>query len=666
MSAVQRAYIYLACIASLQAVTWAAISLLRRLLAPGIYTSLEATSFQIAVVVVGLPIFVAHWLWARRLAGRDPEERGAVLRRLYLYGTMASFLAPFVANAFELLEALLGLALGSGSAGPIRPGLAGADVIVHHLVAMAVLAVLWAYHWRVAVADDAQVPEEGGAATVRRLYLYGFSAAGLALTVWAIVSLARWLLLQLGASPIVARQAGLSGELARLAVGLPLWLLFWTRAQRAFAVPDEEERASTLRKLYLYLAVFLGVLATVATLAVVLADLLERLFGASPIGGGGGDLREALSILLGAGLLWAYHAYVLRRDADLAGEAPAQGWIRRLYHYLVAAIGLAALLVGLGGDISLLIRALSGARFVRGIPQEAARFTALIIAGLPVWILPWRRLQLAAGPEAVAPGPAGDNESRSVIRKVYLYFYLFVATATVLASGVYLVARLIGLVLGVRPAGNLLADLGQAIAFSLLAVGVWLYHGAVLRADERRLRAAQARRLASFRVVVVDAGDGSLGRGLLAELERRLPGLDLQGLGLTPEAALALGTLAAPATDPAVLDRADLIVGPWTMALPGRAEAAGVAQAIAAHPARKLLLPLREEGWQWAGVDALKPGEAIRQAVRAVEEIAAGETGGAGRRLSAGAIVAIVVGVLVALIAFIVPLLSFLAGDLLD
>ena len=662
MSNVRRAYIYLACIASLESVAWAIISLLRNLLTPGKYTSLESTALQIAVIVVGLPIFLVHWLWAQRLAGREAEERGAVLRRLYLYGAMATFLGPFIANAFDLLAGLMRLAFGLELDAYRYLGLPQADLVVHHLVAMTVLALLWAYHWRVAAADRKEIPEQGGAATVRRLYVYGFSAAGLAMTTLAVVYLSRWLMFQIGGEEIITRQVGLTREVARLAVGLPLWLIFWHWAQRLFAGPDEEERASVLRKVYLYLAVFLGVMATVTTLTIVLADGLGRILGVSRPGNG--DIREALSILLGAGLVWAYHAYVLRRDAALAGELATPAWIRQLYHYLVAAIGLGAFLVGLGGDISLLIRALSGVHFVRGVPEEAAWFTAVIIAGLPVWILPWRQVQVAA----TAPGPAGDEESSSVIRKVYLYFYLLVATLTVLGSGVYIVFRLVSLILGVRQSGNLLADLAQAIAFSLIAVGVWLYHGSVLRADGRRAKEAQAQRLSTLRVAVMDAGDGSLGRVLLDELQRELPGVNWQPLGLTAEASATLGTNVASADIPAVLAASDLIVGPWTLAVAGTANGAvstEIAHAVVASPAHKVLIPTPTEGWNWVGLGDLKTRDAVRHAVRVVKQVAAGEEVKPGRGLSAGAIVAIVFGALVLLLAIAIPLLSFFANRLL-
>jgi hypothetical protein len=661
MSSVRRGYIYIACIASLESVAWAVISLLRNLLVPGKFTSLESTALQIAIIVVGLPIFLVHWLWAQRLAGREIEERGAVLRRLYLYGAMAGFVGPFVANAFDLLDSLMRLAFGLTLATYRYPGLSQTELVVHHLVAMAVMALLWTYHWRVAAADAREIPEQGGAATVRRLYVYGFSAAGLAMTTLAILYLSRWLMFQIDGGGIISRQIGLTREVARLVVGLPLWLIFWGWAQRQFAAPDEEERSSVLRKVYLYLAVLLGVLATVTTLTVVLSDGLGRVLGVS--GSGGGDIREALSILLSAGLVWAYHAYVLRRDAAVAGEAAAPVWIRQLYRYLVAAIGLGAFLVGLGGDISLLIRTLAGVSFVRGVPEEAVWFTAVIIVGLPVWILPWRQLQVAA----TAPGPAGDEESRSVVRKIYLYFYLLVATLTVLGSGVYIVYRLISLLLGVRQSGNLLADLAQAIAFSLIAVGVWLYHGSVLRADGRRAKEAQAQRLSALCVAVLDAGDGSLGRVLLDELQRELPGVNWQPLGLTAEASAALGTDVASVDIPAALAASDLIVGPWTAAVAGAASGAvstEIAQAVVDSPAHKVLIPTQVEGWNWVGLGDLKPKDAVRQAVRAVKQVAAGDKVKAGRGLSAGAIVGIVFGALVLLVAIGIPLFSLLTYGL--
>jgi hypothetical protein len=88
MSTVRRWYIYLVSAISLQAVAWAIITLLRNLLISRLDPPPTSIAFQIAVILVGLPIFLAHWLWGQRLARKVVEEREATLRRFYLYGMM--------------------------------------------------------------------------------------------------------------------------------------------------------------------------------------------------------------------------------------------------------------------------------------------------------------------------------------------------------------------------------------------------------------------------------------------------------------------------------------------------------------------------------------------------------------------------------------------------
>jgi len=117
--------------------------------------------------------------------------------------------------------------------------------------------------------------------------------------------------------------------------------------------------------------------------------------------------------------------------------------------------------------------------------------------------------------------------------------------------------------------------MAQVIAFGLIAVGVLLYHGILQRADGRRARVTDSRSLAAVRITVVDGGDGSLGRALLDELQRELPGARLQPIGLTPEAAGAMGAGAEPVDTAGLLAESEIIVGPWTMAIPGAAGGGG-------------------------------------------------------------------------------------------
>jgi len=628
MSTVRRWYIYLVSAISLQATTWAVIALLRNLFISRLDPPPAAIAFPIAVIIIGLPVFLAHWLWGQRLAGRATEERGATLRRFYLYGAMAAFLAPFAANAFDLIGTLL-QAESTIDRQPYR--LTTGDAIVYHLLALFILGVLWFYHRWVAAEDAKTIPKAGGAATARRLYVLGFSGAGLTMTVGAIILLLRWIMFQFGGNVIRYSQpgVGLTTEIVRLIIGMPLWLIFWRWAQRLFDGPSEEERESALRKFYLYGAVFIGALGAVSSSTGILASFLRRLLGLSPEG----DIRMVLPVIVGMGMLWAYHAFVLRDDAAKAGEAARQAGVRRLYLYLVAGVGLSALLAGLSGDASVLIRAL-GEGFGSGLRDELAWFTAAIIAGLPVWILPWRQAQM----RAIVPGPAGDGARGSTVRKIYLYLFLFVATMTVLSSAVFILFEILSWFLGADP--PTLSEMGHSIAFSVIAVGVWIYHGLGLRGDHKLSERAQVTRMEDLDIAVVDVGDGHFGRALVEALERESPGLDLEPL------------LLGQSSDEEIASRlilAGLIVGPWMIAVPGGVRGAvspAISQAVMNSPAHKLLLPTRAPGWDWAGVERWDADDLVRQAVRAVRQAAAGEDVQLARPLGAGAIVAIIAGAL--------------------
>lgn len=669
MVTIRRLYIFLICAISLHAFTWAVIALLQDLLVTKNQSPVTFLAFQIAVIVIGLPIFLVHWVWAQWLAGRESDERESALRRFYLYSTLAGFLSPFLANAFSLIEQVLQLSLG-GSPRPSGFGFtefSPTELILRAVVALVVLASLWFYHWRIVAADAKAAPETGNAATVRRLYVLGFSAVGGTLMLMAVTNVLRWVMFQFGDRAVISGAetslADLTDDLAGLSVGVPLWLVFWHWAQGLFTGPSPEEHESTLRKLYLYLTIFIAVISAVTNAALILAGLFRYWLDLPAQG----DIRIPLPIVISMTMLWAYHAYSLRTDAVLARETSRHDGIRRLYLYLVAAVGLAALLTGLSGDIRVLIHALAGVVFGNGLREQAAWFTAALIAGLPVWLLPWRQTQLAA----VVPGSIGTGERRSVTRKIYLYLFLFAATLAVLFSLIYIAYRLLSLFLGARETGNLLVDLGQAIAFSLIAIGILVYHGTVLWGDGRLTQQAQAQRLANLRVAVVDGGEGFFGRAVLEGLRHELPAIMLDPIGLGPASATAMGMVIKPEASEAPntngqsasiiqhLIHAGLIIGPWNLYVTGAQHGevtAEIAAAAIASPAHKLLVPVWGQGWEWVGVDHWSAEAIVQQVVRAVKQWAQGDDIKPVRPVGVGAIVGIILAVLLVLLLVMIIL----------
>ncbi|MBT3337182.1 MAG: DUF3842 family protein [Anaerolineae bacterium] len=637
MSNARRWYIYLVSAISLQAVTWAIIALLRNLTLFGINRS--AVAFQVAVLVMGLPVFLIHWLWGERLADKEKTERSNSLRRLYLYGVMAALLGPFLTNLYDLIRRLFKESNPFQSRAYER--LSNGDAIIYHLIAIIVLGLLWFYLQRVTSENSKAVPETGGAATIRRLYVLGFSAAGLTMVTIAVIHLLRWIMLQFGRHIVYnsSLSVGLTNELTRIIIGLPLWLIFWRWAQHLYEGQNDEERNSALRKFYLYSAVFIGAIDVIGWSAAILAEYLGKLIGA---GASSGDIRTALPIIIGGGLLWFFHAFMLRGDAQYE-ENTRQAGVRRLYAYLIAAIGFSALLIGLTGVVTGIIQPIDDRDLL-------AYALSGIMVGLPVWLIPWRQLE----GQATETGVKGDDARESTARKIYLYFFIFVATMTALSSSVYIVYRLIDMVLGGDvPTFN---QLGEAIALIIIASGVWLYHSSILRGERDLAEDARLKKLQTMRFVFVSAQEGRFEQRLLDEIRENIPELDIIPIWLSAEQSRK------NAETLEILQNAELIIGPWDIVLTGGIDgsvAQNIAKAITSSPARKLLSPTWHEGWDWAGVTPWQDEKLVTQTIFALKQLLAGKQIKVHRPMGAGTITLIVIGVFFLLLLVGVPIFFF-------
>ncbi len=649
MGNIRRWYIYGISAIALQALTWAVISLIRNLALSPLRPQPSALAFQIAVIVVGGPLYLAHWLWARRLAARSEEERGASLRGLYLIGMMAGFLGPALYQLYYLLRALFGISGDSMGWSPRQ--LTAGQGIVYHLIPILVLGLLWVYH-RVELRSG-RYAEVDDWSTIRRLYQLGFSATGLTMTTLAVISLTRWLLiLTKGTSVNYSSGNGLYAILCQLAVGVPVWLIFWLGAGRLGQLSSIADRESTLRKVYLYLAVFIGSIGSVSAATALLAGYIRQLIRyIPPSWRSPDDFRDALAAIIGLGVLWVYHSAVLRQDAREVEDAPQQMTVRQITYYLVAAVGLAALAIGLAGEISVLVHRVADQVFENFQRQAFSWYTAAIVAGLPVFIVPWRKVQ----GEAREPGPLGIHSRRSTPRRIYLYLFLFLAALVDLVALVFIIYRLLDALLG----GDRLVpvELALALGYGAIAAAIWISHLIVLRGDQRLLAADERVEQTALRLAVLDLGDGNFGRAAVAALVDRNPDLVVD--------LIRVGGPESPEGDPEGelyerLSAADMILGPWTIMQADDGTLGDLVRAVAASPARKLLIPTWQEGWDWVGVDHWSGDRAIRQAVQAVEQAVAGRPISPHRPLGAAAIAWIVVGAMLLLFIGISMMAEFL------
>jgi hypothetical protein len=605
VSSFRRWYFYVVSAISLQAVTWAVIALLRNLLLPLLKPAgppfsprVESIALQISVILIGLPMFLLHWRWASRDAAGSrllPE------RFLYLYVMIGAFLVPLISNANGFLQALLRLL---SSTPPLRQfainDLPDEAKLLYTAVAMLVLGVMLFYHTRLLKADRSYPAAITLTAPIHRLFIYIFSAVGLVMTSFAAANSLQLLLLFSGDSSDLAASRQLINAIAALITGLFVWLFFWHRAQQLFYSGGEEEQRSLLRKIYLYLVILLAVYATVGALTAILAGVFRRFLDLQPQSGSG----VVISALIVGAAVWAYHALVLREDTRLVPMQEEQAGLRRLYWYLVAGVGLLVLLVGFGSLLSVLFD--PGSYIVDRQREDLAWAAAMLVAGLFVWIIPWRSIQK----ETAEPDPQGLIARNAITRRFYLFFFLLLATLTFLITAVFILSRLLLAVLGEPQSAEAIRALALAAAYAIMAGLVWLYHGWILQGDRQALEDAQDQRAAAMKILVFDEGSGKPGLRLLEALQAEFPGSDVTAVSAADE---NLGE---------IVPAADILVGSWTMAAAGGA----LQEAIASSPARKLILPSPAPGWPWATGEGWDTEKAVRQAVETIETIIAGET----------------------------------------
>ena len=222
--------------------------------------------------------------------------------------------------------------------------------------------------------------------TVRRLYFYAVAIVSLEVVIWGLIGLARTLFNR-GDLGQPANQ--LANSLSLVVVGLPVFLIHWGAAQRD-ALRDPEERASRIRAVFFYGALG-GILVPIVQSSLAIANrllLLALNLQFSPLVGRGttwSDNLVAIAINAGAAV---YILSISRKDwaANPAGSSLVEA--RRLYRYLWVLYGLGIMVFGVQQVLQFIFLSLSNLLGVGGF--LLADGLALLLVGVPVWILTWQ------------------------------------------------------------------------------------------------------------------------------------------------------------------------------------------------------------------------------------------------------------------------------------
>ena len=524
----------------------------------------EQASLAIALLAVGTPAWLWHFRLAER-AARAVEERATALRSLYIHAVVfvtALLVFGYGQRVFRLV--LQGLTFGSSATVDGFFGLepewqaraaGAASMAIASLIALV-------FHLRLSMADRRAVLIVGRAAELRQLALYALVVIGLFFATFTTASTLDGMVRRaadaaiplsgLNTVPVIPPPPAerdprfetqptfrpgvppkrdvpnqdeflkfqLIGAIPAILAGLALWLATWIPLTRGLARgPDVEvERRSVIRKLAIYLIVLVSALAVLIAATFGLSSIGRRLLGdalVEPYTSMWHELATPSPIVLVFGVVWLFHRRVVQVEAARESEVARAAAIRRVYTYLISAIGLAMAAIGAAGAIGVLGSQVMGMNTHER--AETATYIALVIVGGAAWASHWR----------TALSRLDDDERRSLARRAYLSLSILGGVLGLLVFGSAALYRLLNAALAFSFTLETWHDMWHFAVDSTVAAVVAWWSFRMLRADRAALGAATEEPYGVM--VLVRAADRGAARARIASLVAGDPDISVKG-----------------------------------------------------------------------------------------------------------------------------------------
>lgn len=284
----------------------------------------------LALLLVGTPLWVYTWNLLQRSLS-DEVERLSILRLIVLYALTFISMGSVLVSLGFILYSLLQVVLG----GFVSVNALLGEVSTPLSVAIS-FGVVWAYYGRILKSEMTVTPgqaeqlDEDAArrAGLWRLYHYILSFFGLvAMFIGLQLLLAFIIDMLLGESVVwgAAMRDNLVAALSTLIIGVPLWAFSWRpvmKEARNEGETGDHARRSLVRRVYLYLVLFIGVMGVMFSAGALLFQVISALLG-DPAGDLLVEIVQLLKVLVLFLVFLAYHWQVLREDNRLAGQTMA-------------------------------------------------------------------------------------------------------------------------------------------------------------------------------------------------------------------------------------------------------------------------------------------------------------------------------------------------------
>ena len=421
----------------------------------------------VSLVIVGAPLWFFHWRYIQRTVVEQPVETRSILRKLYIYITLAVAGSILIYTALNVLNWIFRTDDFSG----------------YDLAALIAWGVVWIFHW---LLEEREGQQTSDIRVIRRLYIYIASLAGLVMLSLGVGRVLYFILLEgynaLVSTPVISGDSGLwrhaMREMLSVAiVGTATWALHWLYIAR-------RDYDSALRQVYLYIfAILGGVMTTLTALGIIIHELLTWLFGAysaDSVAQHFEFLPGSIATLSIGAALWAYHWYRVQHEAGMSDGTTLSA--RRAYTYILTAIGTGALAVAIfmlvNGTLKLILASFGDV--VVGDDEwkrPLINIITLAVLGGPVWGYYWRNIQRREL-------DIDADERQSTSRRIFLFAALGVGVLALLGSVSALLFMFLRDLLDVSLSLGTLDDTAEPIAIIAAAAAFLPYYWAVYRDDQ--------------------------------------------------------------------------------------------------------------------------------------------------------------------------------------
>ncbi|HEY5034416.1 MAG TPA: DUF5671 domain-containing protein [Candidatus Dormibacteraeota bacterium] len=321
---------------------------------------------------------------------------------------------------------------------------------------------------------------------LRRLYLYLVSGAALATLAAGLSALGFTVLMFVFNDPNAeASRGALAGATAATLVALVVWgVHFWFA--RRYAHRDPAERASDIRRLYVYWACLVMSIGAAIALDNAIANYLRPILDCPavsdptvyrPFDCTANNLQttaQAAWITLVLGAFWALHYRIAVRDRAAVGEQGRSASLRRWYMYPALLVGLLMMLSGAASLIILiwlrLLNSTLGSDQFRYIGDAAG----LLVGGLVLWGFHARVLAQSYL----------EDDRKSTLRALEGFIAVAVCMVFALIGAAQILYYALARLLGLNNPGNVGNDIVAAMA---APVSVLVMYGAAWFLVRRRL-----------------------------------------------------------------------------------------------------------------------------------------------------------------------------------